>query len=101
MDQIAEPKTEEETVAKTPREKRMQSRIEKAKKSQMKAAIAKAGTQKQKEKTDPKISTTHIETVDIGISTRSKEKEQQEEKSLEILVREAVVVLVALSTPPK
>ena len=52
----------------------MQSRTEKAKKAQMKAAIAKAGTQKQKEKTHPKISATQTETDDIGISTRSREK---------------------------
>ena len=44
MGQISEPKTEEETTAKTPREKRMQSRTKKAKKAQMKAAIAKECT---------------------------------------------------------
>ena len=58
MGQIVEPKIEEETIAKTSREKRMHSRTEKAEKSQMKAAIAKAGTQKQKEKTHLEISAT-------------------------------------------
>ena len=101
MGQIAEPKTEEETTAKTPREKRMQSRKEKAGKAQMKATPAKAGTQKQKEKTHPEISATQIETVDTGISTGSREKEQQEEKSPKILAREVETVLSALSTPPK
>ena len=100
MGQIAESKTKEETTAKTPRENRMRSRTEKAEKAQMKAATAKAVTQKQKEKTHPKISATHTETIDTGISIGSKEKEQQE-KSPEILAREATTVLVALSTPTK
>jgi len=67
----------------------------------MKVVTAKVGTQKQNEKTHPEIAATQIETVDTGISTGSREKEQQEEKLPEILAREAVAVLAALSTPPK
>lgn len=79
----------------------MQSRKEKAEKAQMKAAIAKAGTQNEKGKTHPETSAIQTETVDTEISTGSKEKEQQEEKSPEMLAREAAVVLAALSTPIK
>lgn len=62
-------------TAKTPREKRMQSRKEKAKKAQMKAATVKVDTQKEKGNTHPEISSTQIETMDIYISIGSKEKE--------------------------
>ena len=67
----------------------------------MKAATAKAGTQKQNENTCPEISATHTEKVDTGISTRSKEKEQQEKKSPEMWARETATMLASLSTPPK
>jgi len=71
----AEPKIEEETTAKTPREKRIESRKEKAEKAQMKAATAKVGTQKEKGKPHPEISTIQTETGDTKISTGSKENE--------------------------
>lgn len=70
--QILEPKIGEETIEKTPREKRMQHRIEKEEKVQLKSVIAKETTQKQKEKTQ---STKQAETG-TWISTGSGEKEQ-------------------------
>ena len=67
----------------------------------MKAATAKAGTQKEKRKTHPEISVIQTEIVDTEVSIRSEGKEQQEEKSPESLAREAAVVLAALSMPTK
>jgi len=99
--QIVEPKIEEETIGQTPREKRMERRVEKEKKPQMKVVAAKADTQKQKGKRDPEMATIQTETVDTGTSTGSMEKEQQRGKSPKILAREVAVVLDILRTPPK
>ena len=74
MGQIAEPKIEEETIAKTTRDKRSQIRKANAEKAQMKAATAKVGIQQEKGKTHPKISVIQTETMDTEISTGSKEK---------------------------
>jgi len=49
----------------------MQSRAEKAGKSQMRAVTTKEGTSKQQGKTHPKIAATQPETVDTGVSTGS------------------------------
>jgi len=94
MGQITEPKTEVEKTAQTPRENRIHSREERDEKPQIKAITAKSGTQKQKEKTHPEIAATQIETVDTWISTRSREKEQQEEKSPEILAERQQLCLL-------
>lgn len=67
----------------------------------MNVATAKVGTQKEKGKTHPETSVIQTETVDTKVSTGSKEKEYQEEKSPEKLAREAAVVLASLSTPIK
>jgi len=47
------------------------------------------------------VSTGSMKIVDTGPSTGSMETEQQKEKSPEVLAREVVVVLAALSTSPK
>lgn len=79
----------------------MQIRAEKAKKPQIKVVTTKEGMSKQQGKTQPEITAKQSKTVDTGTSTGSREKEQQVEKSPETLASEAVVMLVALSTPPK
>ena len=75
----------------------MQSRVERAEQVQLKSVTAKATTQKQKEKTQ---SAKQAKTG-TGISTGIREKEQQEEKSSEILAREVAAMLATLSRSPK
>lgn len=85
-------------MAQTPREKRFQSRAERTEKVQIKEGTAKVTTHKLKGKKHP---TKQTKTVDTRLSTGSREEEQRDEKSPEILAREAAIVLTTLSTPPK
>ena len=92
-------KQRKEPLQKQQKEKRTKVGKKKAKKAQRKVAIIKVGTQEEKEQTHPEMAAPQTEIVDTGISTGSKEKEQQEEKSPEILANEAADMLAALSTP--
>ena len=104
-----ETKAAGEIKTQTPRKKQLQSRAERTEKVQTSEDKTKETTPKLKGKTPPAtqtktvktLSTGSQKTVDTGLSTGSLETEQQREKSPEILAREAVAVLDALSTSPK
>jgi len=101
----------------TPREKRLQSRVNRTEQVHVSKGTSKAASTKSKSKTPsakqiktvppvstgrPKpTSTGSHESVDTGPSTGSPEKRKPKEKRAEILEREAAAVLAALSTPPK
>lgn len=77
-------------MAQTPREKRLQSRVERTEKVQKKEGTTKATTQKLKGKTHPTKqtetvdtgpSTGSMKTVDTRLSTGSMETKQKNEKS--------------------
>jgi len=112
-------------ITPTPREKRLQSRVERTKKVQASEGTPKADSAKLKEKapsakhaktvpsastgTEKAISTGSLKMASTGsqkqattgLYTGSSEKRQQKEKSAEILAREAAVVLATLGTSPK
>ena len=87
----------------------MKNRAERTEKVQTSEDKTKATTPKLKGKTPPTTQTKTMKTLSTGsqktddtrLSTGSLEMEQQREKSPEILAREAVAVLDALSTSPK
>ena len=87
-------KTEGDKTTLTPREKRLQSRMERTKKVHVSEGTSKAATTKLK----GKAPTAKQDTVVLSVPTGSLEKGQQKEKLVEILAKEAAPVLATLST---
>ena len=101
----------------TPREKRLQSRVDRTEQVHVTVGTSKAASPKSKRKTPsakqaktvPPVSTGKPKTAstgsqksaDTGPSTGSLERRKPKEKRAETIEREAAAMLAALSTPPK
>jgi len=108
-------KTGGDKTTPTPREKRLQSRVERTENVQGSEGTSKAATTKLKGKAPAakqattvlsiptgsiKMASTGSQKSATGLSTGSHEKGKQKEKSAEILAREAAAVLATLGTSP-
>ena len=109
--------TEDDKPTLIPREKRLQSRVERTEQVHVSEGTSKAASAKSKDKapsakqakTVPpvstgkpkKASTGSQKSATTGLSTGSPEKGKQKEKTTEILAREATAVLATLSTSPR
>ena len=89
-------KTEGDKTTLTPREKRLQSRMERTEKFHVSEGTSKVATAKQD--TVVLSISTGSQNSATGLSTGSLEKGQQKEKSAEILAKEVAYVLATLST---
>jgi len=110
-------KEKDDTPMLTAREKRLQSKVDKAEQVHVSKGTSTTATTKSKSKTHsakqtkavppvstgtPKpASTGSQKSTEKGSSTGSPEKAKPKEKKADILAREAAAVLAALSTPPK
>lgn len=110
-------KEKDDTPMLMAREKRLQSRVDKAEQVHVSKGTSTAATTKSKSRTpsakQPKVvppvstgkpklaSTGSPKSTEKGSSTGSPEKAKPKEKKADILVREAAAVMAALSTPPK